>query len=176
MNILLPYSSEKINFQLAADLQVSNSTLHLTYTLTDQENLFEKPRNSLSWAADQINFISGLWNQTCFEAFLKPIGMDRYYEFNFSLNPAWMVFQFENYRIPQPPVSSGDFQIQSMSWDHLQNKLSIVIKNNTSFKNFNVGLTAVLEEKTGFKHYCALVHTGLKADFHLAESFTLLRG
>lgn len=176
VNILHPYSTGIANFNLEADLHISDSKIQIIYTLTDETNIFKKPLISKLWNSKQIDFTMGLWNHTCFEAFLKPVAMDRYYEFNFALSPAWMAFQFDQYRLPQPPVPATDFQIQSMNWDHVQNQLTIEVTNKTPYKNFHVGLTAVLEEKTGVKHYCALAHKGLKADFHLAESFTLLRG
>lgn len=176
MNTLTPHTSEKVNFDLKADAFVSDSKIIFNFILIDPTNKFEKPENSQLHIENQIQIESGLWNHTCFEAFLKPVGTEQYYEFNFSFKPAWMVFHFERYRFPQPPTTSHDFQMQSMKWDSTNFKLTVEITNKTKHKKFNIGLTAILEEKTGIKHYCALAHVGSKPDFHLSDSFTLMRG
>ena len=136
----------------------------------------DQPKDNQLWKDREIDFISGLWNQTCFEAFLKPVGTEQYYEFNFSFKPAWMIFHFERYRFPQPPIASKDFEMKSMKWESTNCKLTVELINKTKHKKFNIGLAAILEEKQGIKHYCALAHTGSKPDFHLSDSFTLVRG
>ena len=52
----------------------------------------------------------------------------------------------------------------------------IKVENRSQFKKFRVGLTAILESKSGEKFYCATAHSGLKADFHLLKNFTITRG
>ncbi len=102
--------------------------------------------------------------------------MSLYYELNFSLKPAWNLYLFDRYRYPQPPKRAAEFELKSMNWDQFESKLNVELVNHTKFKKFNVGLTAVMEEQAGQKHYCALDHKGTQPDFHLLESFTLVRG
>src|ERR1700757_4395609 len=40
----------------------------------------------------------GLWEHTCFEAFIAAPGVAGYYEFNFSPTLAWAAYQFSDYR------------------------------------------------------------------------------
>ena len=176
MHTLKPFSPEKAKFLLEADLEISESILTFEYGLIDKANQFNLPERTQKWEASQIPSQDGLWNQTCFEAFLNPVGMMSYYEFNFSLNPAWRCYQFDRYRHPQPPKVAVDFAIRSIVWDQFESKLKVQVENHTKFKKFKVGLTAVLEGIDGTKFYCALAHKGPKADFHLLDSFTLARG
>jgi hypothetical protein len=176
VNTLKPFSNEKVKFLLEADAQLSASSLKLQFCLIDKGDLFNLPVKNVNWSSEQIPFKEELWNQTCFEAFLNPVGMPHYYEFNFTLAPAWSTFYFERYRYPQPPKKGSDFELQSMSWDQFESTLTVELKNNSKFKKFNVGLAAVLNDNNGTQHFCALTHKGQKPDFHLFESFSIVRG
>jgi hypothetical protein len=161
-------------FSLKADLRFEGTTLTVEFKRKDLKNLFEVPP---SFEASSMDRLDGLWQTTCFEVFLNPEGAgSNYYEFNFSLMPAWNAYHFDSFRKPQPPSASRDFSIQNMSWDFDRTSLIVTLENKSPYKNFRVGLTAVLQEKSGDKHYCALSHKGAKPDFHLLESFTLVRG
>ena len=176
VNTLHPFSNENSNFKINGNADLTNSILQFDFILKDDFQQFSQPQVSRTWSNDQIDRQLGLWNHTCFEAFLKPVGTDKYYEFNFSLKPAWMAFLFESYRFPQPPMVTNDFHMQSMNWDLATGTLTVQLLNTTQYNKFNIGLTAILEEKSGIKHYYALAHMGTKPDFHLSESFTLIRG
>jgi hypothetical protein len=172
---LKSFSAEKSNFALEADLQVSGSDIKLEYALSDRGFLFQLPGQTQKWSSDAMTREEELWKHTCFEAFLNPVGFPLYFEFNFSLKSAWNCYQFERYRYPQPPKVCWDFVLKSIVWDEFEGKLKIHLENRTQYKKFKVGLTAVLEEKSGLKHYCALAHKGTQPDFHLLDSFTLIR-
>lgn len=174
--ILKPYADNSPPFVLEADLRFQGRELLLEYKLSDPQGLFELPQQNLSWTGAAVPRQDGLWNATCFEAFLQPVGFENYYEFNFALSPAWQAYRFDSYRKPQPPARVEDFILKSLQWEASQGRLQICLENKTSHRQFQVGLTAILVEKTGAKHYCALAHKGTKPDFHLSESFTLLRG
>lgn len=42
--------------------------------------------------------VDGLWRHTCFELFLRPVGSDAYWEFNFSPSGEWAAYRFDRYR------------------------------------------------------------------------------
>lgn len=179
MNTLIGFSNnneEKAKFALEADLRFNESTLLIEFGVIDKADVIVLPSSTQKWDRLQVQREDSLWQHTCFEVFLNPLGMSNYYEFNFSLKPAWNLYHFERYRYPQPPVRSQDFEFKSMVWDHFENKLKVELINKTKFKKFKVGLTAVIEEKTGEKHYCALAHKNNRADFHMLTSFILERG
>jgi len=178
---LISYTENPENsFALEAELQVAKANIHaeliLEFSLKDPQALFEVPKMPGSWAANQVARQDGLWAATCFEAFLQPWGSNQYYEFNFALLPAWNAYLFNAYRQPQPPKATEDFILKTMNWEPAQKSLRVVLENHSGAQKFNVGLTAILLEKSGAKHYLAVAHKGDKPDFHLNESFILQRG
>jgi len=163
-------------FALSGELQVQNSELVLEFWLKDPQSLFAVPKTAAAWTEGEVARQDGLWQATCFEAFLQPWGGAGYYEFNFALTQAWNVYQFTGYREPQPPKATTDFVLKAMSWDPAQKHLRVQLENKTSTRKFRAGLTAILKEINGAKHYYALAHKGTKPDFHVIESFILQRG
>src|SRR3979490_1310679 len=47
---------------------------------------------------------AGLWQHTCFEAFLAAPGVAGYYEFNFTPTLDWAAYQFTDYRDGMTPA------------------------------------------------------------------------
>lgn len=177
MQKLISYNeNDKVSFSLEAEIQSRGTELVLEYSLKDPEGLFEMPKTAASWTTGEVSRRDGLWQATCFEAFLQPSGSSQYYEFNFALTPAWNAYKFTGYREPQPPQSTEDFVLKAMAWEPTKKHLRVVLENKSTASNFNAGLTAILQEKSGLKHYYAVAHKGPKPDFHLIESFILQRG
>ena len=112
-----------------------------------------------------------LWQTTCFEAFLKPEGQDSYREWNFAPSGDWAAYDFSGYRenmaeaeIGAPPYVRIE---DNLTWWGLGATIAV-----ESDKSWNLGLSAVLEEKDGTKSYWALAHPdGEKPDFHSADCF-----
>lgn len=177
MQNLIPHpTTDKVSFSIQAELLVQGTELLLEFGLGQGSDLFALPSQEMAWPGGSSPRRNGLWQGTCFEAFVSPVGLEKYYEFNFSLAPAWNVYEFDGYRTPQPPKASQDFLLKSMHWNPSTKNLSVIIDNHTPYRQFQVGLTAVLLEKSGVKHYLALAHAGEKPDFHLRGSFILQRG
>ena len=106
-----------------------------------------------------------LWRTTCFEAFLRPLGENGYREWNFAPSSQWAAYDFTDYRagmalaeIDAPPYIRME---DNLTWWALG--ATIAVPADT---NWELGLSAVLEEKDGTKSYWALAHTGEKPDFH----------
>lgn len=163
-------------FTLESDLQIQGSELIFDYILSDPSGAFALPPQASSWSGPQISRALALWERTCFEAFLQPVGRENYYEFNFSCQPAWNAFAFTSYRAPQPLRETTDFAVLDMSWGNSPQHLRVKVENRSPYRAFQVGLTAVLQEKNQNKHYCSLAHKGAQPDFHRADGFILLRG
>jgi hypothetical protein len=174
---LISYNAnDKVSFSLEADIHVTGQELMLEFWLQDPQGLFELPKATAAWSGTQVARRDGLWQATCVEAFLQPSGLQKYYEFNFALTPAWNGYEFTEYRKPQPPEATADFVLKAMSWNSEQKHLIVRLENNSGYQKFQAGLTAILQEKSGNKHYYAVAHKGPKPDFHLSESFILQRG
>ena len=119
----------------------------------------------------------GLWQHTCFEAFLRPDDGDTYYELNFSPRGAWQVYRFARRRASRklPPVSTPRIQFRS---DDGACDMSAVVSlaslpGIARAKRIHTGLAAVIEERDGTLGYWALAHRARQPDFHDPVTFTL---
>jgi hypothetical protein len=111
-----------------------------------------------------------LWRTTCFEAFLRPLGEENYREWNFAPSGQWAAYDFSGYREgmrnaetdSEPYIRIED----NFTWWSLG--ASIAVPADT---NWELGLSAVLEQKDGTKSYWALAHPADKPDFHAPGCF-----
>ncbi|MCM2278104.1 MAG: DOMON-like domain-containing protein [Oligoflexia bacterium] len=120
----------------------------------------------------------GLWEHTCFEAFLAAEGDERYWELNASPAGSWNFYRFERYREGmrrEEGVTEVSVERAGAGLWRVQLRLGMVAPLATALARGGVraGLAAVIEREDGKKTYWALAHAGPKADFHLRESFTL---
>lgn len=161
---------------IESELQKRKSEISVQFSLRNADDI--KGLQSESFNHDQLKSVPRahqLWKTTCFEFFLNPKGSKCYYEFNFSLQPAWNCYYFENYRTPAAPQESFDFLLMEFAWNRRSQQIHIVLENRTDTSHFQVGLTAVIEGVTGSKGYFALKHCNDKPDFHDSNSFILER-
>jgi hypothetical protein len=111
-----------------------------------------------------------LWKSTCFEAFLRPLGEETYREWNFAPSGEWAAYDFTSTRTGMEDADAADPYIRTednFTWWALG--ASIAVPADT---NWELGLSAVLEEKDGTRSYWALVHPNAeKPDFHDAGCF-----
>jgi hypothetical protein len=112
-----------------------------------------------------------LWQTTCFEAFLRPLGEGPYREWNFAPSGQWASYDFSGYREGMTPA-----EVNAPPYIRLEDNFTwwavgatIAIPADT---NWELGLSAVLEEKDGTKSYWALAHPSAeKPDFHAPGCF-----
>ena len=113
----------------------------------------------------------GLWQTTCFEAFLRIDGGEAYREWNFAPSGDWAAYDFEGYRkgmaaadVSAPPYIRME---DNLTWWSLGATISVPAE-----PRWQLGLSAVVEERDGTKSYWALAHPpGDKPDFHAADCF-----
>ena len=116
----------------------------------------------------------GLWQDTCFEAFLMVGDGPGYFEFNFALSHDWAAYSFAGRRvgmaeldIPQPefaqPGGSCDLSV-------LLDLSGLQVLDHT--QEWHIGLTAVLVDRGKTKAYWALAHSQGAPDFHDPACFT----
>jgi hypothetical protein len=112
-----------------------------------------------------------LWKTTCFEAFLQPGGGDGYQEWNFTPSGDWAAYQFTSYRdgMGQAEVAPPYIRMEdNMTWWALGATIALPAE-----ATWQLGVSAVLEERDGTKSYWALAHADPeKPDFHAADCFT----
>lgn len=104
--------------------------------------------------------VDGLWRHTCFEVFVARKGGRAYREYNFSPSGEWAVYAFSSYR----KRSRG--KIIRPRW----NGRVAAIDARGCLK---IGLSAVIEEKSGALSYWALRHPPGRPDFHDRRAFHL---
>jgi hypothetical protein len=106
-----------------------------------------------------------LWKTTCFEAFLRPMGEERYQEWNFAPSGDWAAYEFTSYRdgMTSSEIGAEPYIRMEDNFTWWTLGATIAIPADT---NWQLGLSAVLEEKDGTKSYWALAHPGEKPDFH----------
>jgi len=106
-----------------------------------------------------------LWQTTCFEAFSRLESEPGYREWNFAPSSQWAAYDFASHRegrtnaeVAAPYIRVED----NLTWWALG--ATIAVDAGTAWQ---LGLSAILEEKDGTKSYWALVHPdGDKPDFH----------
>jgi hypothetical protein len=112
----------------------------------------------------------GLWQTTCFEAFLRGSGEVAYQEWNFAPSGDWAAYDFTGYRegmsnaeVGAPPYIRME---DNFTWWTLGATIAV-----PAGRTWDLGLSAVLEEKDGTKSYWALAHPDGKPDFHHPDCF-----
>ena len=130
-------------------------------------------------------FTDGLWQHTCFEAFVAVQGETAYHEFNFSPSSQWAAYAFSDYRqpvespillAPFPPCGgrAGDGGECSEQDSQSTYQLDAIIPSTAlpATATLQLALTAVIELTDGSKSYWALKHPGERPDFHHRDGFT----
>ena len=159
----------------AADIVISvdavrnqRGSLYLRFIIDgEMDKIVMPPRRGLGRT-------DGLWQTTCWEAFLKPDGGSDYLEFNLSPSTAWASYRFDDYRtgmrdvdvVPNFDRVGGIFQALFDFSD----------QPDLYDSDWQVGLSVVIEETDGTKSYWALRHPPGKPDFHHPDCFALTLG
>ncbi|QIL02707.1 DOMON-like domain-containing protein [Sphingomonas sinipercae] len=113
----------------------------------------------------------GLWQTTCFEAFLQQPGSDAYREWNFAPSGDWAAYDFTGYREGMSEADIGAAPYIRLEDNFTWFALGATIATDAGAQ-WQLGLSAVLEEKDGTKSYWALAQPKEKPDFHHPDCFT----
>jgi hypothetical protein len=117
-----------------------------------------------------------LWLHTCFEAFVRPAGSEAYLEFNVAPNFDWQAYRLGGYRRDRQPADDIDQpaiegRLMGESYElRVYLPLTDIVPNAVPWQ---LGLSAVIEDKDGATSYWALQHAPGKPDFHHASAFAL---
>ena len=141
------------------------STLSLHYEVVGDVSRLALPSSREARRAD------GLWEHTCFEAFISDD--DAYYEFNFSPSGEWAFYRFERYRALR---TSPAFDAPKIGVDLADDRLDLYTEFSFDVLAFGkaphrLGLSTVIEEEGGDISYWALAHRDGPPDFHHASCF-----
>jgi hypothetical protein len=119
----------------------------------------------------------GLWQHTCFEAFLRNVAETVYYEFNFAPSGDWAAYRFGDRRrdgtspdVPYPPFALE----RSAEYCELTAFIPLAaMPELTRAAALRIGLAAVVEDEDATLSYWALAHAAAAPDFHDPETFGL---
>lgn len=147
---------------------ISDGDLALHYEL-------QAPAGTIVWPpAGQPGPADGLWQTTCFEAFVSA-GSAAYHEFNFSPSGQWAFYRFsaERQRSPDSTGPGVAGFAPALIGQHggdrftLQTRLPVQTLPAASAEGWQLGLTAVLQASDGTLSYWAWHHpVPDRPDFH----------
>lgn len=154
---------------IAVKIAQTSGQLEFIYQLTADLSILKIPSRQTPSATD------GLWNHTCFEAFIGIVGDKAYHEFNFSPSTQWASYQFDDYREISPLQCQV---IPEIDFSLTETRLTLSAKLpgqklNGFFlgKKLSIGIASVIETNDGLLSYWALKHTTEKPDFHQRNGF-----
>jgi len=157
--------------QATAELN-TNGSLKLSYILKAQLEDLIIPKKQ------RASFVDGLWENTCFEAFICVEGARTYYEYNFSPSTQWAAYGFGDYR-KRLEWSASEQPIIRVNQSDNQLRIDAIVAacdlpDRLDNKPLQLGLTAVIEAADGSKSYWALEHPLESPDFHHKDGFILV--
>lgn len=174
MPALLPFApaAHLRAFQLKAEAHWQHGVLELHYRLEHAGSNLILPA-----AAAAPERRDGLWQHTCFEAFLSQRGLPGYWEINLSPSGHWNVYRLSSYREnlqPEPAVTQLPLLVHhSATGLELRYSLPLASLLNAA-EPLELSVTAVLEQTGSGCSYWAWQHSGAEPDFHRRDSFTTL--
>jgi hypothetical protein len=120
----------------------------------------------------------GLWNHTCFEAFVAPADAPDYHEFNFSPSLDWAIYRFSSYREGMSSAEIGrapEISVRRRD-DGLELQSAVSLGHLIGLRDaphLRIALAAVIEDENGRLSYWGLRHSPGKPDFHHPDGFAL---
>ncbi|WP_277458531.1 MULTISPECIES: DOMON-like domain-containing protein [Methylococcus] len=124
-----------------------------------------------------VRWTRGLWEHTCFEAFLKPDDGAQYLEFNFSPSGEWAAFVFSGYRVGK---AFGEKLQPALARRQTENRLELdatlgpeLLAGIGVYTGLRIALCTVVEDAGGNLSYWALRHPAEAPDFHHPDGFAL---
>jgi hypothetical protein len=156
----------QIGVSLAAGGSTAGPGLLLSYEVLGNIGRLRLPTPMPHGPAD------GLWQHTCFEAFVGTTGDAAYREFNFSPSGQWAAYRFSAERQRDTVAEAAQVQVSPTIELHLgsdqlclQAWLPLHALPDPAVA-WDIGLTAVIETTDGQLSYWALQHPTARPDFH----------
>lgn len=109
----------------------------------------------------------GLWEHSCFEAFVRSEGEAGYAELNFTTSGEWAAYGFTGYRQGMQPIDDVMIGGGRTFRDGMIDIRRIVeLPDWADGSTWQLGLSAVIETLDGEKSFWALAHPDGAPDFH----------
>ena len=113
----------------------------------------------------------GLWQHSCFEAFVRTEGESRYREINIATSHRWATYALDGYR--SGLRQAADAQVRTIAWAMSGSvaELAAAVDVRGMPGGWQLALSAVIEASDGSKSYWALRHPPGTPDFHHPDCF-----
>lgn len=123
--------------------------------------------------------VHGLWEHTCFEAFVAADGAVAYHEMNLAPSGAWAAFAFRGYRegrpLSDPALAPGIAVRREAGRLLLDARVSLAhLSPAYPAARLRVALAAVVEAADGGRSFWAIRHPAGRPDFHHRDGFALV--
>jgi hypothetical protein len=117
----------------------------------------------------------GLWQRSCFEAFVRPSRSPAYQELNLSPSGNWAYYHFDDRRTG---MSSPDIDAPAIEFEVADGRLKLRASVDLATLlspavPWDLALAVVLESIDGSRSYWALTHPPGAPDFHHPDCFVL---
>ncbi len=169
MFVLQPFAPVSLDLSVTGEIDRTANQLTISYRLAGDLSQILIP----SIAAIPHRYFE-LWEATCFEFFLAPVGESYYWEFNLSPSGDWNVFRLDDYRQGlrnEEAVGALPVVIQqTATLVTLDAQLSLE-KLVPANQALDIAITTVIQDQNSDLSYWALQHTGEEADFHSRSDF-----
>jgi len=178
--MLLPLKAHPTNknraIRLQATLHIQAGAVHVDYYLSGDLSTLHVPPPCIP------RFRDGLWQDTCFELFVGPLGTRTYREFNISPSGAWAIYDFSDWRQAAPPTINWAKRADCAPQLQLNNtasglqvsvRISSVALQGIAYKSLQCGVSAVLAQNNAerTRSFWALAHYEVQPDFHDRRGF-----
>jgi hypothetical protein len=118
---------------------------------------------------------NGLWQTTCFEAFVRRSGQESYCELNFAPSRQWAAYSFKRYRCGMadlPMAFPPNIFTEASEMDYSLEAI-FALPPGFAAADIEIGITGVIEEVQGTKSFWSLNHPRGAPDFHHPDCFVL---
>jgi hypothetical protein len=167
-----PNSSGTSAYEVEVEIARRAAVLSLIYFVRGDVGQIRVPQKRTPTRTD------GLWQSTCFEAFVRRAPSQAYQEFNFSPSLEWAAYRFDDYRrgmtaettaaAPRIDVHTSESELRLSATLDLSGLAAL-----PGTDDWRLALSAIIEEESGRKSYWALAHPPGKPDFHQPDGFAL---
>ena len=172
--ILIPFdekTSLTLPISITGSIALHDSQIHVRYRINGKTHNIQFP--DVSQHANRKN---ELWNTTCCELFVGISGEPNYWEYNLSPSHDWAVFSFSGYRQNKTDVLSiAKLEISTKidKNNEFELKTVLALPEMLIGHMLDIGVSSVVQDKSGNIHYYALTHPGKQADFHDRNGFNI---
>ncbi len=159
------------DINIAGKVSRQNNNLIINYLLEGDLSILAIP--SLVINPERLD---ELWQETCFEFFLKLIHTSNYWEFNLAPSGNWNLYHFDDYRQgmkQEIAFKNLPFTIEQNNNSlklHLALDLEPIISKE---QDLAIGISSVIKTQSANISYWSLIHPQPEADFHSKDSFLI---